>query len=77
MVKHDKIMFLNEKTVNELTISEYQMLAIKDGVEEGFNEQGYKLTSRDRLMISMTVKVTKETIDQLLEEKYDKLSGCD
>jgi hypothetical protein len=41
-----------------MILNQEQLLAIKEGIEQGFIAQGYPLSVRDRWIIDLTIKTT-------------------
>lgn len=48
-------------------MKEEQVEGIKEGIERGFQELGFNLTTREKTIICLTVKSTVETIEHVLQ----------
>lgn len=48
--------------------NEEMILGLQHGVEQGLTENGFVLSDRDQLMISLTVKTCVETFEKILED---------
>ena len=46
-------------------LNEEQMNGLKHGIEEGFKQQGFPLTDRDRWIIDLTVKTVIDSLTKI------------